>query len=54
MEYDFIMFDREKIDTISMGMNRYDFIGIIVLFTLIGLITYIYLQGDTLELKCVI
>lgn len=35
-------------------MNRYDIIGIIVLFALIGLIGYIYFQGDTLELKCVI
>lgn len=35
-------------------MDRYDLIGIIVLFALIGLIIYIYLQGDTLELKCVI
>jgi hypothetical protein len=35
-------------------MNRYDLIGIIVIFALIGLIIYIYFQGEALELKCVI
>lgn len=35
-------------------MNKYDILGYIILFALLGLCIYIYTQGDTLELKCVL
>jgi hypothetical protein len=35
-------------------MDKYDILGYIILFALLGLCFYIYTQGDTLELKCVL
>ena len=35
-------------------MNKYDILGYIILFGLLGICLYMYLEGDTMELKCVI
>jgi hypothetical protein len=35
-------------------MDKYDILGYVILFALLGLCLYIYTQRDTLELKCVL
>lgn len=36
------------------GMDKYDILGCVILFSILALCLYIYLEGDTMELKCVL